>query len=161
MTEVAPALRRALPEDASAVAEIWYHGWRDAHLGNVPDTLLAVRPRDSFDTRAAERVGATVVATVGGVPAGFVMVDRDEVDQVYVAAAHRGTGLAALLLAAAEQRVRADGHERAWLAVVAGNTRARRCYENQGWIDEGAFTHAAPGPTGPVAVPAHRYTKRL
>ncbi|MBF6227798.1 GNAT family N-acetyltransferase [Nocardia abscessus] len=159
MTDVAPVLRRARPEDASAIAEIWYPGWRDAHLGNVPDTLLAVRPRDSFDTRAAERVGDTVVATVDGVVAGFVMVDEDEVDQVYVAAAHRGTGSAALLLAAAEQRVRANGHDRAWLAVVPGNTRACRFYANQGWTDQGAFTHAAPGPNGPVSVPAHRYTK--
>ncbi|MGY1894999.1 hypothetical protein [Nocardia gipuzkoensis] len=149
MTDIAPVLRRARPEDASAVAEIWSPGRRDAHLGNVPDTLLAVRPRDSFDTRAAERVGDTVVATVG-VAAGFVMVDEDEVDQVYVAA-HRGTGLAALLLAAAEQRVRANGHDHAW--------RARRFYGNQGWTDQGAFTRAAPGPNGPVSVPAHRYTK--
>ncbi|MGY2028372.1 GNAT family N-acetyltransferase [Nocardia gipuzkoensis] len=128
MTDIAPVLRRARPEDASAAAEIWSPGRRDAHLRNVPDTLLAVRPRDSFDTRVAERVGDTVVATVDGVVAGFVMVDEDELDQVYVAA-HRGTGLAALLLAAAEQRVRANGHDHAWLAVV---TRARRFYGNQG-----------------------------
>ncbi|WP_327109682.1 hypothetical protein OHB12_17530 [Nocardia sp. NBC_01730] len=33
------------PEDASAIAEVWHHGWRDAHLGYVPDALLTVRPR--------------------------------------------------------------------------------------------------------------------
>ncbi|WP_159847879.1 hypothetical protein [Nocardia sp. CY41] len=70
MTDVAPVLRRARPEDASAIAEIWYLGRRDAHLGNVPDTLLAVRPRDSFDVRAAERVGENVVATVDGMVGG-------------------------------------------------------------------------------------------
>ncbi|WP_220135031.1 GNAT family N-acetyltransferase [Nocardia gipuzkoensis] len=111
MTDIAPVLRRARPEDASAVAEIWSPGRRDAHLGNVPDTLLAVRPRDLFDTRGRAR-RRTVVATVDGVVAGFGMVDEDEVDQVYVAA-HRGAGLAALLLAAAEQRVRANGHDHA------------------------------------------------
>ncbi|WP_330229052.1 GNAT family N-acetyltransferase [Nocardia sp. NBC_00508] len=161
MTDVAPILRPARPEDVSAIAEIWYHGWREAHLGNVPDTLLAVRPRDSFDVRAADRVADTTVAALHGTVAGFVMVDEDEVDQVYVAAEHRGGGVAALLLTAAEERIRANGHDSAWLAVVAGNTRARRFYGNRGWIDEGAFTHAAPGPTGPVAVPAHRYVKHL
>lgn len=161
MTDIAPVLRPARPEDASAIAEIWYHGWRDGHLGNVPDALLAVRPRDSFDVRAADRVADTTIATVDGAIAGFVMVDGDEVDQVYVAAEHRGAGVAALLLTAAEQRVHANGHDRAWLAVVPGNTRARRFYTNRGWVDEGVFTHAAPGPTGPVPVPAHRYVKHL
>ncbi|MEV6321257.1 GNAT family N-acetyltransferase [Nocardia sp. NPDC051787] len=65
---------------------------------------MAVRPRDSFDVRAADRVADTTVATVDGTVAGFVMVDGEEVDQVYVAAGHRGTGVAALLLTAAEQR---------------------------------------------------------
>ena len=65
------------------------------------------------------------------------MVVGDEVEQVFVGAAARGTGLAAVLLAEAEQQVAAAGHSTAWLAVVAGNARARRFYEKQGWIDEG------------------------
>ncbi|MGW4328837.1 GNAT family N-acetyltransferase [Nocardia sp. NPDC004573] len=152
----APGRRTTRRSPRSAISAGATRTW-----ANVLDTLLAVRPRGSFDVRAAERVGDTVVATVDGVVVGFVMVDRDEVDQVYVAAAHRGTGSAALLLAAAEERARAEGHARAWFAVVAGNTRARRFYANRGRVDEGAFVHAAPGPTGPVAVPAHRYTELL
>jgi GNAT superfamily N-acetyltransferase len=89
------------------------------------------------------------------------MVVDDEVEQVYVAQAHRGTAVAAALLAEAERLVAAGGHERAWLAVVAGNTRARRFYERNGWADEGPFEHSAEGPAGPIRVPAHRYVKRL
>jgi GNAT superfamily N-acetyltransferase len=154
-------LRPARPDDAPAVAEIWRSGWRDGHLGHVPDELLAARTDASFDVRAAERTGDTAVAVVHGVVAGFVMVVGDEVEQVYVGQAHRGTAVAAALLAEAERLVAAGGHERAWLAVVAGNTRARRFYERNGWTDEGPFDHRAEGPGGPIRVPAHRYVKQL
>ncbi|MEV5833468.1 GNAT family N-acetyltransferase [Nocardia sp. NPDC052112] len=156
-----PQLRPARPEDAESIAAIWYDGWRDAHLGNVPDELIAVRPPDSFGTRAAQRIDDTVVATIDNEVAGFVMTLDDEVDQVYLSRHLRGTGVAAPLLAAAEQRIQAGGHSRAWLAVVPGNTRARAFYARNGWIDAGLFSHQAPGPDGPVAVPAHRYVKQF
>jgi GNAT superfamily N-acetyltransferase len=157
----AVTLRSARPEDAPAVAAIWRSGWRDGHLGHVPDELLTARTDASFDARAGERTGDTAVAVVGGAVAGFVMVVGDEVEQVYVATEHRGTVVAAALLAEAERLVRAGGHGRAWLAVVGGNTRARRFYERNGWVDEGPFDHHAEGPDGPISVPAHRYAKRL
>ncbi|MDT7788818.1 MAG: hypothetical protein QOF58_7237 [Pseudonocardiales bacterium] len=152
-------LRRATPADAPAVAGIWYPGWCDAHLGNVPQQLIDARPRETFEPRALEHVHHTTVATVNGEVAGFVMVVGDEVEQVYVSAGHRGSGVASALLTAAEQAVAANGHSVAWLAVVAGNTRARHFYERQGWTDEGLFDHQAPHPDGPIPVPAHRYTK--
>jgi GNAT superfamily N-acetyltransferase len=155
------SLRAASAEDAEAIATIWRDGWRDGHLGHVPDALLAVRTPESFRSRAAERVGDTVVAVAGDEIAGFVMVVGDEVEQVYVSADHRGTGVAALLLADAEHLVAVAGHRRAWLAVVAGNARARRFYERCGWADEGPFEYPAAVSGGTVAVPAHRYVKRV
>lgn len=152
-------LRPATPDDAPLIARIWYHGWRDGHLGHVADELVAVRTRDSFDQRSADRVGDTVVATVDGAVAGFIMVVGDEVEQVYVAAEHRGTGLAAGLLHEAERLVAANGHDRAWLAVAPGNTRARRFYERSGWTDEGPFDYPAATADGPMPVPCHRYVK--
>jgi GNAT superfamily N-acetyltransferase len=154
-------LRPARDEDAAAVATIWYEGWGDGHLGNVPEELVAVRTRESFWERAPQRIGDTVVATVDGAVAGFVMVVGDEVEQVYVAKEHRGTGAAAALLAEAERLVAAGGHERAWLAVVAGNARARRFYERNGWVDEGPFDYQAASENGPLRVPVLRYAKRL
>ena len=59
------------------------------------------------------------------------------------------------------RRIRDAGHASAWLAVVGGNARARAFYERQGWVDEGQFTHDAPGPEGPIPVTAHRYVKTL
>lgn len=153
-------LRPTRASDAAVVAEIWYDGWRDGHLGHAPDELVAIRTRESFDIRARERVGDTVVATDGDAIAGFVMVVGDEVQQVYVAASHRGTGVAAVLLAEAERLVAANGHDRAWLAVAVGNVRARRFYERQGWVDEGTFDYPAKIESGTIPVPCHRYVKQ-
>jgi ribosomal protein S18 acetylase RimI-like enzyme len=150
-------LRRARSTDAPAIAEIWSAGWRDGHVGNVPDELVSARTAESFRLRAATRAADATVAEVGEAVAGFVMVVGDEVEQVYVAAAHRGNGIAGVLLAEAERLVAAEGHPVAWLAVVPGNTRARRFYERAGWADEGGFEYEA----AQVKVPCRRYTKRV
>ncbi len=154
-------LRPAGPDDFATVAEIWRVGWREAHIGRVPAALIAARTSESFCTRAMEAAPKTTVAMVGAELAGFVMVEADEVEQLYVAPRHRGAGVADALLADAERRISATGHRTAWLAVVAGNLRARRFYERLGWTDEGLFEHLAPGPYGPIRVPAHRYIKSL
>jgi len=155
------AIRKAGSGDADDVAEIWRLGWRDGHEGLVPQELVEIRTDESFRTRAADRVPDTTVATVDGAVAGFIMVVDDEVEQVYVSAAHRGSGVAQVLIAEAERQVRANGHDRAWLAVVAGNGRARAFYERTGWDDEGPFDYAAATERGPVTVPCHRYTKAV
>lgn len=152
-------LRPAEAGDVAAVADIWERGWRDGHLGNVPEALVAVRTPESFRTRAAERVADTTVADAGGEVAGFVMVVGDEVEQVYVSAAHRGSGIAGVLLAEAERLVAGGGHRVAWLAVAPGNARARRFYERCGWRDEGLFDYAATHDGEVIPVPCHRYTK--
>ena len=154
-------LRPARAADAAAVAEIWARGWRDGHLGNVPEALVAVRTPESFRARAAQRIADTTVAEAGGEVAGFVMVVGDEVEQVYVSAAHRGSGLAAVLLAEAERLGAAGGHRIAWLAVVPGNARARRFYERCGWADEGRFDYPATHGDQVIPVPCHRYTKHV
>jgi GNAT superfamily N-acetyltransferase len=155
------SLRPATAEDAEAVATIWYDGWCDGHLGHVSEALVAARTPESFRSRAAQRVGDTVVADAGREVAGFVMVVGDEVEQVYVSADHRGSGVAGLLLAEAERLVAVAGHRQAWLAVVGGNVRARRFYERCGWADEGLFDHAAVVSGGTIAVPCHRYVKAV
>jgi GNAT superfamily N-acetyltransferase len=154
-------LRRGSADDADAVAEIWRLGWRDGHLGLVPAELLEARTDESFRARTAKRIGEMTVAVVAGEIAGFVLVVGDEIEQVYVSAGHRGTGVADALLGEAERQVRANGHTKAWLAVVAGNARARAFYERAGWHDEGPFGYRAAAESGPIDVPCHRYTKAV
>lgn len=165
MTRPEVSIRPAEGRDAERIAEIWHLGWHDAHDGLVPPELVEIRTEASFFERAPRRISDAAVATVDGDVAGFVMVVDDEVEQVYVAAEARGTGVAAELMKEAERQVQASGHAKAWLAVVAGNARARRFYERAGWVDEGAFDYAAAvdaaAETGTIAVPCRRYTKAL
>ncbi|QNE18750.1 GNAT family N-acetyltransferase [Kribbella qitaiheensis] len=154
-------LRAAEAGDVDAVASIWYAGWGDGHIGNVPDELVAVRTKESFWDRVPERIGDTTVAVAGDEVAGFVMVVADEVEQVYVSGDHRGSGVAGVLIADAERQVKANGHDEAWLAVATGNARARRFYERSGWADSGAFDYPAITEHGPIPVPCHRYTKKV
>jgi GNAT superfamily N-acetyltransferase len=154
-------LRPAETADAEDIAEIWHLGWQDGHRGLVPHELVEVRTEASFRKRASERIPDATVAIVDAAVVGFVMVVDDEVEQVYVAAGHRGTGVARALMGEAERQVREGGHRKAWLAVVAGNGRARAFYERAGWVDEGPFDYAATGEGGTVAVPCRRYTKLL
>ncbi len=154
-------LRPASAADVDAIARIWFEGWCDGHLGHVPDELVPHRGFDSFERRAPLRIADATVAEIDGQVAGFVMVVGDEVEQVYVDRAHRGGGVAAVVLAEGERQVRAGGHDQPWLAVVAGNARARRFYERQGWADTGPIDdYAIIGESGEsVTVPCRRYVK--
>ncbi len=152
-------LRPATTADAADLARIWREGWRDGHLGHTPVALVEARTDASFDRRAMERVSQTTVATIDGNVVGFTVIVDDEAEQVYVDRAARGSGIAALLLAEVERQVAVNGHQRAWLAVAAGNARARQFYERSGWVDDGAFDYLADGPDGPIAVPCHRYVR--
>lgn len=156
-----PELRPATVADAAEISRIWREGWRDGHLGHVPVELVEVRTDASFDRRALERVPQTTVATLDGDVVGFTVIVDDEAEQVYVDRTTRGSGIAGLLLAEVERQIAERGHGRAWLAVAAGNARARRFYERSGWRDEGLFAYQADGPDGPIAVPCHRYARDL
>ena len=150
-------LRRATSRDTGTVARIWHVGWQDGHLGHVPPELLPYRNEEQFASRARARIGDMWVAVAGGEPIGFVVVKGDEVEQLYVARSARGTGVAAMLLRQAEDEIRAGGHRRAWLAVVAGNQRARSFYARSGWRDSGLMSYLAETEAGPLAIPTHRY----
>lgn len=159
LTPTAPRLRPAAAADVEDICGVWQRGWPDGHLGHVPDALARHRRRpDDFRGLVLDRLDTTTVATVDGTVVGFVTVHDDEVQQVYVDAAARGTGVAATLLTHGEAVV-GQRFDRVWLAVVAGNVRARRFYERQGWSDGGPFAYVAHTTEGTVAVPAHRYEK--
>ncbi len=154
--------RPATAADMPAVADLWHEGWHDGHAGHVPDGLTALRTLEAFHRRTPGRVADTTVAVDGtGALLGFVMVVGDEVEQVFVGRAARGTGLAAVLLAEAERRVAAAGHDEAWLAVVAGNARARRFYEKCGWHDGGDLAYEVTAGGRTWTSPCRRYTTRV
>lgn len=154
------ALRPATEADLEAIAEIWYRGWLDGHLGHVPDGVRQYRQPAHFRERVPPRLSQTTVAVAEGEVVGFVMLHDDEVEQVYVAERARGGPVATALLQYAEERI-ARRFDSAWLAVVAGNARARRFYERNGWSDAGGFDYPAEIPGGTFPIPCRRYEKRV
>ncbi|MCW2735513.1 GNAT family N-acetyltransferase [Nocardioides sp.] len=156
------SIRPATAADMAAVADLWHEGWHAGHAGHVPDGLTAARTLVAFHERTPARVADTSVAVSdGGALLGFVMVVGDEVEQVFVGPAARGTGLAAELLTEAERQVAAGGHDEAWLAVVAGNARARRFYEKSGWSDGGDLPYEVTAGGQRFVSPCRRYVKRV
>jgi GNAT superfamily N-acetyltransferase len=154
-------LRPATDADIDPICTIWRRGWRDGHLGHVPAALLPHRRLGDFRALVPARLDRTTVATTELGVVGFVTWHDDEIEQLYVDAPARGTGLAATLLAHGETVI-GERFDRAWLAVVAGNIRARRFYERSGWSDAGAFDNPAPtAGDATIPVPALRYEKRL
>ena len=160
VSDTAPALRPAASDDVEAIATVWHRGWQDGHLGHVPEALLPHREIVHFRERVPPRIPTTTVATIGSAIVGFVTVHDDEAEQVYVAASARGGGVANMLLRHAEQVI-AERYDTAWLAVVAGNARARRFYEKSGWRDAGGFDYGAEIRGGTIPVPSRRYEKRV
>ena len=153
----APIVRRPGPGDVPTIARIWHAGWLDGHVGNVPADLVRHRRGEQFLNRAEQRIDKSWVATSDDVVIGFVVVVEDEVEQLFVDRPARGTGIAAELLRTAEVAIRAGGHDRAWLAVVAGNRRARAFYTREGWRDAGPLAYEAETEVGTFTVPSHRY----
>ena len=157
------SLRPATPDDVDGVADVWHRAWADGHAGNVPDELYQYRADvDGFRDRVPGRIPGTTVAVDDGLGVvGFVTVHDDELEQLFVVRTARGGGVARDLLRAGEAAIASTGHDTAWLAVVAGNARARRFYEREGWHDAGSLEYSAEIPSGTVIVPSHRYEKRV
>jgi ribosomal protein S18 acetylase RimI-like enzyme len=155
-----PALRPAAPDEVEAIAALWHQGWRDGHLGHVPEALEGHRRLVDFRKRVPPRLAQTTVAAGASGILGFVMLHDDEVEQLYVAAEARGTGVARALLEHAERAI-ALRYAVAWLAVAEGNARARRFYERSGWRDQGGLAYPAEIEGGTLLVPCRRYEKAL
>ncbi|MGN6780696.1 MAG: GNAT family N-acetyltransferase [Marmoricola sp.] len=162
---IEPILRAATADDVEAIAALFHQGWHDVHPGRVPDGLTQRRTPEAFLDRVSRRVAETdetTVAEVDGEVAGFVMVnDEGEAEQVYVARAHRGSGVSALLLTEAERQIAAAGHDVAFLVVVRGNDRAQAFYAKQGWVDEGDVDYPVTALGVDFISPCRKFTKRL
>lgn len=155
-------IRPAKPEELDALATIWYDAWQDAHAAILPNALRRVRTRDSFRERLRAALSQVRVADVAGDAVGFCIVEGDEMYQLFVTSAARGSGLAAALVADAEAGMAAAGVRTAWLACAIGNDRAARFYEKCGWRRTGDMVSPLPMPDGGVLpLQVWRYEKTL
>ncbi|HEX3233631.1 MAG TPA: GNAT family N-acetyltransferase [Gemmatimonadales bacterium] len=153
-------MRAAEPAELDHLAKIWYDGWRDAHLRIVPAALARIRTLESFRDLLEKMLPDVRVVGPFPTPVGFCRVKGDELDQLYVAAAARGSGVAAALMMDAEARLAQHGVEVAWLACAIGNVRAARFYEKSGWERAGTVLYQ-PDLAEAKPFEVWRYEKRL
>jgi ribosomal protein S18 acetylase RimI-like enzyme len=153
-------VRPADPSDLDPLARIWYDGWQDAHSGLLPPDLARRRTPESFRERLRAALPDVRVVPAPAPAVGFCLIRGDELCQLYVSAASRGSGAAAALIADAESRMSEAGVETAWLACAVGNERAARFYEKCGWRRSGTMMHE-PDDSGGIVFEVWRYEKRL
>jgi GNAT superfamily N-acetyltransferase len=122
------ALRRALPADATTVADIWLASFRAA----LPTVRLVHTDDEVRDWIARVVVGQfeTWVAEVDGALVGFMALHDDWIEQLYLRPEWRGRGLGRRFVALAKERSR--GGVQLWCFQV--NDPARRFYERNGFI---------------------------
>ncbi|MEU8353560.1 MULTISPECIES: GNAT family N-acetyltransferase [Streptomyces] len=122
-----PTLRRADPQDAAAVADVWLRSY-DAALPSV----RRAHPDDAVRAWFRQVVvpgGCTWLAETGHTVTGMMTLDGPELAQLYLDPAWRGTGLGDRFVALAKQ-LRPAGLE-LWTFQV--NAPARRFYLRHGF----------------------------
>ncbi|WP_370677088.1 N-acetyltransferase family protein [Pleomorphomonas sp. PLEO] len=150
--------------DQGKIVQLWHRGWHEAHAALVPPEGLSFRTEGHFAIWLKEAKDAFYVARDGTELIGFVSVKAAEVVKLYVGTSARGTGTAHALLSFAEQLLFADGVSEAELLCTAGNSRAERFYQREGWHLTDTFDDALWMPKGvsrQFIVATHRFQKTL
>jgi ribosomal protein S18 acetylase RimI-like enzyme len=158
-TKLPVQVRNADASEIDWLARLWYGGWQDAHLHIVPQELARARTLESFRERLQKLLPSVRVVGPSGTPVGFHMVKDDELYQLYVSKEARGSGVAAALVADAENQIAAAGYATAWLACAIGNERAARFYEKCGWRRVGNMINVLDIPSGEFHLEVWRYEK--
>jgi GNAT superfamily N-acetyltransferase len=165
-------IRLAEPEDAIAVARVHVRSWQAAYRTLVPDEYLdQLRPEDraqryDFATRDPLKP-RTIVAVAEGLILGFAttapsreqdLPDHGELAALYVDPDHWGHGIGLALVSAARARLFEHGFRKALLWVLAGNIRAERFYQIDGWAPDGV---RRTNPAWGITVDEIRYQRPL
>jgi ribosomal protein S18 acetylase RimI-like enzyme len=148
-------VRRAVPEDARAIAEVQVRSWRVAYQGLMPEEVLeglSVEQRAQFWRGAAameSAAGGVFVAASGADVLGFCAFatpgrDDDaegrvaEIGAIYVDPATWRGGVGSALMDTALTELRTGGWCSVTLWVLAENRQAREFYARFGFEPDGA-----------------------
>ncbi len=146
-------IRKALPRDAHAIAQVHISSWQAAYADLMPadylNALTATLARRESRWASSIESGESVVfvAQSNNQVVGWIAVgaSRDddavgthigEVSALYVSPGAWQTGVGLALWKAGLEHLREQGHRRATLWVLAGNERAIRFYRRAGCSEE-------------------------
>jgi putative acetyltransferase len=140
------ALRPYLSADAPLLAEIFRASIEelasDDYSGAQQEAWTAVADDEqAFAQRLADRL--TLVATVGGSPAGFACLeDNRQIDMLYVHPTVAGRGIGSMLCDALEKLAGARGSKR---LTVDASDAARGFFERRGYVAQQRNTVSVGG----------------
>jgi glucosamine--fructose-6-phosphate aminotransferase (isomerizing) len=120
-------LRRAMPADVPALADVAAAAYAQAFAGILEPEALASRDAPFFQAHFSERVERLFLAEESGRVIGYTLVTDGHLDQMFIAPQAQGKGAGAALLEQAE----AAGARS--LECFRDNQRARAFYESRGW----------------------------
>jgi GNAT superfamily N-acetyltransferase len=156
-------VRPATPFDLEAVAEVHVRSWQETYPGQVPqdylDSLSVEQRRRGWANTHDDTTGrvAILVLVDDGAVVGFTHVcpsrdadapvDVGEVTSIYLRRSHWGRGGGRALMAGARDALSERGFAEATLWVLDTNSRARRFYETNGWVLDGAEKRDSIGDT--------------
>lgn len=139
-------IRNAGPDDAEALEGVRTLGWRAAYEGLLPVEVIAAATGPDAPGRLRELLRAdparsALLAEDGGRAVGMAVYGPDrapggdaELYALYVLPEYWSTGLGRRLMDRVLADLRARGHRRISITVLAGNDRARRFYERYGFV---------------------------
>jgi GNAT superfamily N-acetyltransferase len=154
-------VRPAEPAELDHLARLWHGAWSDAHEKLAAPEVTRARTLESFRERLAAILPDVRVAGPAGAALGLCIIKDDELYQLFVAPAARGSGVAAALIDDGEARLARRGVTTAWLSCAIGNNRAARFYEKRGWVRARTMTNCIDTADGVFEVELWRYEKKV
>jgi ribosomal protein S18 acetylase RimI-like enzyme len=148
-------VRRALPDDAGALAELaartFYDTFADSNSAEDMEAFLTSTYGEAIQlAEIMDPLMTTLLAEVDGVLAGFAQIRTGEppscvkgerpveIKRFYVAKAYHGTGAAQELMRSAQAAAREEGGKTLWLGVWEHNDRAVAFYRKIGFYPVGS-----------------------
>jgi len=161
-------IRRARPADAAAIAEVHVRTWQTAYEHVFGAEQLATIDLDARTRRwegwlddgehAFVAVDGGRIVAFAWVGASSEAAEKGELYAIYVLPNAWGSSAGTELMQVALEALRELGFGEATLWVLADNPRARRFYEREGWVLDGARRE---GEHLGVATPELRYRIEL
>lgn len=137
--------RQAVQGDREALGRIYCYSWKAAYRGVVPDSFLdGINEESAAPKRVSEDKDLVICDGNKVVGVCHVTPSRDkelahwgEIVAIYLLPECFGKGFGRILLKSGVDKLHSWGYSKIYLWVLAGNERARKFYEKNGFVNSG------------------------